>query len=333
MATIRDVAEKANVGVGTVSRVINESPDVSPDTRKRVQKAIQELNYTPNLTARRLSLGKTWQIAVVLPYLTLPSYVERLRGVQQALGNTEYYPILYSVGSPDQRDDYLTTLSEKTQVDGLLIISMPLSQKQTQLLIKNEIPTVLIDASSDALPHIIVDDISGGMLATRHLIELGHRRIGFLSDFLDTPFQRSGKDRYSGYRKALQEAGLPYREEFVIEGERGRRNAARLAHRLLTRIPRPSAIFTSSDTHAIGVLDAAAELDIKVPGELSIIGYDGIRDAEYLNLTTISQPLFETGVRGARLLLDLINNHQLESLCLEMPLKLILRGTTAPPVT
>lgn len=333
MATIRDVAEKANVGVGTVSRVINESPDVSPDTRERVQKAIQELNYTPNLTARRLSLGKTWQIAVVLPYLTLPSYVERLRGVQQALGNTEYYPILYSVGSPDQRDDYLTTLSEKTQVDGLLIISMPLSHKQTQLLIKNEIPTVLIDASSDALPHIVVDDISGGMLATRHLIELGHRRIGFLSDFLDTPFQRSGKDRYSGYRKALQEAGIPYREEFVIEGERGRRNAARLAHRLLTRIPRPSAIFTSSDTHAIGVLDAAAELDIKVPRELSIIGYDGIRDAEYLNLTTISQPLFETGVRGARLLLDLIDNHQLESLCLEMPLKLILRGTTAPPVT
>lgn len=333
MATIRDVAEKANVGVGTVSRVINESPDVSPDTRERVQKAIQELNYTPNLTARRLSLGKTWQIAVVLPYLTLPSYVERLRGVQQALGNTEYYPILYSVGSPDQRDDYLTTLSEKTQVDGLLIISMPLSQKQTQLLIKNEIPTVLIDASSDALPHIIVDDISGGMLATRHLIELGHRRIGFLSDFLDTPFQRSGKDRYSGYRKALQEAGIPYREEFVIEGERGRRNAARLAHRLLTRIPRPSAIFTSSDTHAIGVLDAAAELDIKIPRELSIIGYDGIRDAEYLNLTTISQPLFETGVRGAKLLLDLIDNHQLESLCLEMPLKLILRGTTAPPLT
>jgi DNA-binding LacI/PurR family transcriptional regulator len=333
VATIRDVAEKANVGVGTVSRVINESPDVSPDTRERVQKAIQELNYTPNLTARRLSLGKTWQIAVVLPYLTLPSYVERLRGVQQALGNTEYYPILYSVGSPDQRDDYLTTLSEKTQVDGLLIISMPLSHKQTQLLIKNEIPTVLIDASSDALPHIVVDDISGGMLATRHLIELGHRRIGFLSDFLDTPFQRSGKDRYSGYRKALQEAGIPYREEFVIEGERGRRNAARLAHRLLTRIPRPSAIFTSSDTHAIGVLDAAAELDIKVPRELSIIGYDGIRDAEYLNLTTISQPLFETGVRGARLLLDLIDNHQLESLCLEMPLKLILRGTTAPPVT
>jgi len=333
VATIRDVAKKANVGVGTVSRVINESPDVSPDTRERVQKAIQELNYTPNLTARRLSLGKTWQIAVVLPYLTLPSYVERLRGVQQALGSTEYYPILYSVGSPEQRDDYLTILSEKTQVDGLLIISMPLSQKQTQLLLENEIPTVLIDASSGALPHIIVDDISGGLLATRHLIELGHRRIGFLSDYLDTPFQRSGKDRYFGYRKALQEAGFPYQEKFVIEGERGRRNAARLAHRLLTRIPRPSAIFTASDTHAIGVLDAAAELDIEVPRELSIIGYDGIRDAEYLNLTTISQPLFETGVRGARLLLDLINNHQLESLCLEMPLKLILRGTTAPPVT
>ncbi len=331
MATIKDVAEKANVGVGTVSRVLNESPEVSPDTRKRVKKAIKELNYSPNLTARRLSLGKTWQIAVILPYLTLPSYVERLRGVQQALGSTEYYPILYSVGSPEQRDEYLATLSRKTQVDGLLLISMPISDAQTHTLLQNDVPAVLIDASNQLLPHIIVDDVAGGRMAAETLIQLGHQRIGFLSDTLDTPYQRSGKDRFIGYRRALEKAGILYQEQYVIEGERGRKNASLLAQKLLRTSPPPSAIFAASDTHAIGILDAAAEMGLEVPGDLSVIGYDGIRDAEYLNLTTISQPLFETGVQGASLLLDLIDNQKPEHQCIELPLKLIRRGTTAPP--
>lgn len=328
MATIKDVARKANVGIGTVSRVINESAEVSPNTRRKVKKAIQDLDYTPNITARRLSLGKTWQIGVVLPYLTLPSYVERLRGVQQALGGTDYYPILYSVGNPAQRDEYLVTLSEKTQVDGLLVISMPLSPPQTAKIHANQIPTVLIDACNQTIPHIVVDDVTGGRMAVEHLIELGHTRIGFLSDYLDTPFQHSGKDRYHGYREALDGHDIPYQAQYVVEGDRGRENARRLALQLLELDSPPTAIFASSDTHAIGVLDAAGEMGVSVPDQLSVIGYDGIRDAEYLNLTTISQPLFETGVRGAELLLNLINGEDPPFRSCELPLKLLERGTT-----
>jgi DNA-binding LacI/PurR family transcriptional regulator len=275
-----------------------------------------------------LSLGKTWQIGVVLPYLTLPSYVERLRGVQQTIGSTEYYPILYSVGSPEQRDEYLALLSEKTQVDGLLIISMPLSRPQRDKILTNQIPTVLIDASDSALNHIVVDDIAGGQMATAHLIELGHRRIAFLCDTLDTPFQSSGKDRYLGYRHALQNAGIPYRQEYVLESERGLEEARQAARRLLCLEPAPTAVFASCDTKAIGVLEAARDLGLQVPDDLSVIGYDNIRDASYLNLTTIGQPLYQSGVKGTRLLLDLIHGDLQDTRGIELPVRLVTRKTT-----
>lgn len=328
MATIKDVARKAQVGIGTVSRVINHSPSVRPDTRRKVQRVIEELNYSPNLSARRLSTGKTWQIAVILPYLTLPSYVERLRGVQQTIGSTGYYPILYSVDSPDQRDEYLDLLSEKTQVDGLLIISMPLSRSQREKILTNQIPAVLIDAGDSALTHIVVDDLAGGQMATSHLIQLGHRRIAFLCDQLDTPFQSSGKDRYLGYRHALHRAGIPYRSDYVVEGDKGREEARRLTHQLLQTEPTPTAIFASCDTKAIGVLDAARDLGLEVPGDLSVVGYDNIRDSSYLNLTTISQPLFESGVQGTRLLLDLISGEMQDTRSIELPVQLVARKTT-----
>lgn len=330
MATIKDVARKADVGVGTVSRVINQSDAVRPQTRKKVLQAIDDLNFSPNLSARRLSLGKTWQIAVILPYLTLPSYVERLRGVQQEIGNTDYYPILYSVGSPEQRDEYLNMLSEKTQVDGLLIISMPLSREQNRKITVNQIPAVLIDAADPILSHIVVDDVAGGELATQHLIDLGHQKIAYLSDYLDTPFQSSGKDRYQGYRKALQETGIPFREEYLKEGPTGREQAYQAALKLLTQSNPPSAVFASSDTKAIGVLDAARHLNIPIPDQLSLIGYDNIRDSEFLHLTTISQPLLKSGVQGTRLLLDIVENNQQGQLSVELPLTLIVRDTTGP---
>lgn len=331
MATIKDVAREAQVGVGTVSRVINHSNAVHPDTRKKVLQAIEDLHYSPNLTARRLSLGKTWQIAVILPYLTMPSYVERLRGVQQAIGETEYYPILYSVGNPDQRDEYLDILSDKTQVDGMLVMSMPLSTAQTKKILHNQVPTVLIDASNPELDHIIIDDIAGGQLAAQHLIDLGHRRIAFLSDNLDTPFQESGRDRYLGYRRALKEAGLPFRPRCVREGEKGRQAARRMAVDLLSQPEPPTAVVATCDTKAIGVLDAARQLNLRVPEDLSVIGYDNIRDSEYVSLTTISQPLLESGIRGTRLLLDLIDKKRDDPpRSYQLPIELVTRGSTAP---
>jgi LacI family transcriptional regulator len=330
-ATIKDVAEKAQVGVGTVSRVLNNSPSVSSSTREKVQQAIKELNYSPNPNARRLSLGKTWHIAVVLPYLTFPSYVERLRGVQHVLADSEYDLVLYSIGNPDQRDEYFSRLSKKSQVDGLLIISLPPTDRQAELFVQNNIATVLVDACHDLLSHVIVDDIKGGHLATQHLISLGHRKIAFLSDTLDTPYQRSAEDRFIGYRQTLKQHAIPVHDRYIKTGKMGRRNAYLMTKDLLKQDDPPTALFAASDTQAIGALDAAKTLNIPVPDQLSVIGYDGIRDAEYLNLTTIAQPLFNSGVIGTKILIKSIqsrNNSPQEHL---LPLQLVDRKTTAPP--
>ena len=328
--TIKDVARKAQVGVGTVSRVINDSPAVSAATRQRVEQAIKELDYTPNLNARRLSSGKTWQIAVVLPYLTLPSYVERLRGVQQIFGESEYYPILYSVGTPSQKDEYLELLTTRNQVDGLLMISLPLSDAQTRKILNNRVPAVLIDSDNEHLSHVVVNDVQGGRLATNHLLQHGHRRIGFLSHYRHTPYQRSAEDRYQGYRQALKQAGIPFREHYVIEGGLGREAAEGMAHKLLDLAQPPTAIFATSDTQAIGVLDAARARRMTVPGELSVIGFDDIRDAEYVNLTTVNQPLYESGLQGATLLLKELTHPQQQPEQGILPLQLKNRMTTGP---
>lgn len=330
--TIKDVAQKAQVGVGTVSRVINESPAVSTATRLKVQEAIQELNYSPNPSARRLSLGKTWQIAVVLPNLTLSSYVERLRGILQALSDSEYQPVLYAVGSPEQRDETFNSFSNKNHVDGALAISLTPGQRQTQKFIQNEIPLVLIDTHHEHFRHVFVDDVQGGALATQHLIDLGHDKIAYISDPLDFPFQKSAAaNRYQGYRRALNENSIPYRDDYFMEGERGRHNGKRMAERLLDLPDRPTAIFTSCDTQAIGVLDAAREAGMKAPGDLSVIGYDGIREAELVNLTTVAQPLYESGHIAARMLLESLKTHPPADHCRQLPVEVRVRGTTAPP--
>jgi DNA-binding LacI/PurR family transcriptional regulator len=305
---------------------------VRDDTRRRVEAAIEALDYSPNPIARKLSRGRTHTIAVVLPLFTLPSFVERLRGVHQELADNGYDLVLYNVESYKHRGAYLARLASPSRIDGLLLISLPPSDEQAALLLETGVPTVLIDANHPQFHRIIVDDEQGGRLATSHLIELGHERIAFLSDFLDTPFHQSMRLRYEGYRGALAGAGIPFKPAFHVYDHHGRHEARMLARDLLRLEETPTAIFASSDTQAIGVLDAAQDLGIRVPEDLSVIGFDGIRDAEYLDLTTIEQPLYESGTTGARILLSLLREDA-DELRTEvvLPLRLIRRATTGPP--
>ncbi len=330
--TIRDVAKRANVGVGTVSRVLNNSPAVREETRERVLVAIKELNYSPNPIAQQLSSGRTHAIAVTLPFLTYPSFVERLRGVQNAIANSSYQLILYSAETPDHRDRHFEDLIRYTRSDGVLIISIPLTEEHSQRFIERGIPIVLVDIQHPNMNRVNVDDCHGGYMATKHLIELGHHKIAFISDILDTKLKFVAmKNRLEGYQKALKEAGIPIRPEYHLEDKHGRIEARGMTRKLLDLDDPPTAIFAGSDTQAIGVLDAAQDCGIKVPDQLSVIGYDNIRDAEYLNLTTIAQPLFESGYEGARLLISILENPQPNVQEIKMSLQLIDRGTTAPP--
>lgn len=332
-ATIRDVAQQAGVGLGTVSRVINGSHSVSEATRQRVLDVIKHLNYVPNPTARRLSLGRTLTIGVIVPFFTRPAEVERLRGIEHTLLDSGYDLILYNVETPEQRDQYFRDIPRRERVDGVLIVSLTPRDGDVKPFKKANVPIVLVDAhhaSLARLNQVITDDIAGGHAATQHLIELGHRRIAYLSDCLDEPFNfTSSRDRLTGYQQGLQAAGIPFRPDYHVQGEHGRVEARRLAAQLLTRPDRPTAIFAASDTQALGVLEAARDAGLRVPEDLSIIGYDDIEIAEYLGLTTMSQKLYQSGQRGVEMLLTALRDPEAAPVTEVLPAELTVRGTTA----
>ncbi len=334
--TIRDVAQRAGVGLGTVSRVLNDSPLVSDTTRDRVLHVIRELNFSPNPHARRLSLGKTLTIGVVIPFFTLPSFVERLRGVESALANTPFDLLITNVENPARRATCFRDSSRRNRVDGLLVISLPPFDHEIALLLNAGVPVVLIDVNNPRVsmfPRLTVDDLAGGKRATEHLIQLGHTRIAMVSDTLSGPFNFTAThDRYRGYRQALKAAGIPCNPLYHREVTHSRHEAKIATHELMRLSLPPTAIFAGSDTQALGVLEAAQELRINVPDELSVVGYDDIDMAAYLGLTTTRQLLFESGQKGAELLLDLIATSQqpLVPFHEEMPTEFVVRQTTKP---
>ena len=333
-ATIRDVARRAGVGLGTVSRVINDSPLVSESTRKRVLQTIAELNYVPNPTARRLSMGKTLTIAVIVPFFTRPAQTGRLRGIENALVESDYDLTIYNVETVQRRDYCIREIPRKERADGAIILSLSPRNEDIPFLLAADVPIVLVDANHPSLHQlnrVVINDIEGGRLATQHLIDLGHRRIGFISDYLEEPFNfTSSRDRFAGYREALQAARIPLQTEYHQQGEHGRHQAYCLAMEMLALPTPPTAIFAASDTQAMGVLQAARENSLRVPEDLSVVGYDDIEVAEYLGLTTIRQLLYESGQRGVELLLEILQEPSTQPICEVMPVELVARSTTAP---
>jgi LacI family transcriptional regulator len=333
--TIRDVARHAGVSVATASRALNANQVVNPQTRARVLAVMDELGFTPNPAARRLSLGRTLTVGVVVSFLTRPQAAERLRGVDAVLADSEFDLVIYNVESVAKRDHYLATLADSQRTDGLLVMSLPPPPDAVPVLTRAPVPVVFIDVhtpSVSELPRIVGDDVAGGALAARHLLDLGHRSIAFVGDAMEDPFGfTSSRDRQNGLTGELRGAGIEIGEEWIGHGAHGRYEARDLAHRMLTSTPRPTAIFAASDTQALGVIAAARDLGLRVPDDLSVIGYDDIEAADYVGLTTVSQQLFESGRRGAELLLAEIGLRSEESPQTKLHPQLVVRATTAPP--
>ncbi len=337
--TIRDVAKRAGVGIGTVSRVLNESRLVSDDTRSRVLTAIAELDYAPSAVARRLSRGKAMAVAVIAPFFTRRSYVERLQGIEYVLSNAGYDLILYNIETVARRDECLRSVPRGERLDGLLIISLAPDDSEVERFAAQEVPAVLIDAYHPALPTVQIDDVAGARTAVDHLIDLGHRRIAYIGETLDQNplrFQPVG-DRYHGYCLSLAEAGIPFRPEYHRQGRYSWREAHSMTHELLDLPEPPTAIFAYSDTLAFGVLEAAQQRGVSVPGDLSVIGFDDVEIAHYFRLTTVRQGLYESGARGAELLLEWLDTDDApepevsSTQHIVLPTELVVRSSTAPP--
>jgi DNA-binding LacI/PurR family transcriptional regulator len=326
VATIAEVARQAGVGVATVSRVLNGSPAVRDETRRRVLEAIDDLGYAPNAAARALSTGRTLSVGVVAPFFTRPSVMERLRGVAHVLSGAGYQLLLFDVERPGQDSDSFRTLPGG--LDGLLSISLCPADADLDRFEAARLPAVLIDHRHDRVSAVYTDDVAGGRLATEHLLGLGHRRIAFIGDFEHNYHGfASSAMRRTGYEHALSAAGVELEEELVLRASHGREAAAELTRELLLSAEPPTAVFAASDTQAVGVLSAAEELGVDVPGDLSVVGYDDIEVARYAGLTTVAQPLEESGARGAELLLAALDGAAVSAQ--QLPVELVVRSTTA----
>ena len=331
-ATIHDVARRAGVGIGTVSSVLNNSRPVSIHTRQRVLKAIDELDFVPNTSGRRLSMGKTHTIGVVIPFFTIASQTERLRGIMSVLAGSEYDISLYTIETVPQRNRVLQKVTRRGHIDGLIIFSIVPTEEDYQRIVRGNVPTVLVESYHPKLHSISLDDRTASQHAVAYLIDLGHEKIAYVGDILDDPFGTFfSRNRYEGYCLAMQHAGLPLRPEYCQLGWHDQNEARQMALELLNLPDPPTAIFAFSDEQALGVLEAARDLELAVPRDLSVVGYDDIRLAHFAQLTTVRQNLFDSGVQGVDLLLKLIDKPELPVCHQQLPTELVTRRTTAPP--
>ena len=327
--TIHDVARIAGVGIGTVSRVINNSPGVKPATRKRVLSAIAQLNYRPNPIARSMISKRTGAIGVIVPFFTRPFNTELLRGVEAALVRLGKELVLYNVETDAQRDHYFSELPMHRRVDGLLLLSLPIEDSFALSLKEVGMAVVLLDAYSPFFTSLVVDNIEGAYQAVKYLIEQGHHRIGFINGVTEGNIKfNQANDRLIGLHRALGEAGLLFEPELLMTSEWGRYGGKQAALQLLSQEKRPTAIFTSSDMQAIGVLEAAKDLNINVPEDLSVMGYDGIEVAELLELSTVQQPMRQMGELGVSKLIELMKNPKQLPELIRLNTTLIERRTT-----
>ena len=332
--TIADVAADAGVGVGTVSRVLNGSDQVRESTMRTVLDSIDRLGYRPSHAAAALVRGSQRTVALIVAHLTRPSTVVRVASALAVFEQQGYDAIVYNVDSPAERDRHLEALLPTHRADGVLAICLPLSPGQLGQFARAGVAVVSVDAANPGVPQTIIDDVAGGRLAAGHLIALGHRRIGFVGDM---PHRKppaglgftSSANRQRGYRQALAAAGIDAEDGLIRLGPHDAAVAAEHAAQLLKSPDPPSAIFAASDIQAIGVLSAADRLGVAVPGELSVVGFDDIESAAFLDLTTVRQPLARSGTESARRLCTLLRGERVRPWRQELPIELMARGSSA----
>jgi LacI family transcriptional regulator len=329
--TIADVADRAGVSIATVSRVVNGRYGVAPGTMSRVQAVIDELGYESSLVARSLRSQRTNVIGILVADIE-PFSAELLKGAAKALHESEFEMVVYSAGQRSREGwerRYVSRLSG-TLTDGIILVT------PTVVAVNASQPVVAVDphVGGSALPTIDAQNFEGAVEITQHLIELGHRRIGFLAG---RPDLESARRREAGYRAALEAAGIPFDTELVRVGGFTEETAEAPARELLTLTDRPTAIFAANDLSAIQTMRTAAELGIAVPDDMSVVGFDNIPESALTDppLTTVDQSIQELGVEAVRTLLDLIENRDRHAgetpIHITLPTKLVVRRSTAAP--
>jgi len=327
-ATIYDVAAIAGVSILTVSRVLNAPEQVQEATRTRVLAAIDQLNFVPRAEAAARARKGTGRIGILAPFFTYRSFTDRFRGVVTALADLSFELVVYSVTSSAQRDGYLAKIALNRQLDGLIVMALAVDDVATQRLLSHDLATVLIEVANPSFSCVEIDNEAGGRLAAEFLLERGHRRFAFVGDSEVPNYAIPTSDwRLAGYRGSLRQAGLALPDAYIALAPHGMEQACQMTHQLLDLPEPPSAVFAPSDTQALGVLKAARERGLRVPAELAVVGFDDVEIADYIGLTTIRQPLKESGRIAVELLLARLADGSRPIQRVTLPLTLVQRET------
>jgi len=328
--TIYDVAKQSGVSISTISRALNTPDKVNPNTHRQVMDAIDKLGFVPKAEARARALQNTGRIGVLTPFFTAPSFVQRLRGVASALSKANYELVIYPVDSMDHLQGYISSIPLMGNLDGLIIMSLSLADKDANRLHDKGMETVLIEYSYLKLNSILIDDQHGGRLAAEHLIKKGHTRMGFLGDI--EPPERFAihpvKSRLIGFQQTLKDAGLSLPSSYIRSASYEQEDSRKAAHELLNLPKPPTAIFAASDIQALSIMKTARMLNINIPEDLAVVGFDDIDVAEHVDLTTVRQQLDESGRLAAEMVLSRIDNPNRSPQHINLPLTLIERLTS-----
>lgn len=327
--TIYDVAAQAGVSITTVSRMLNAPDKVNPETRERIMAAIDALGFVPKAEARARALRNTGRIGVITPFFIAPSFVQRLRGTAAALAKEHYELVIYPVDSVEQLQGYISSIPIMGNLDGLIIMSLAIKDRDVRRLIQNAMPAVLIEFSHEALNSITINDEQGGRMVGEYFLSKGHNRMGFLGD-IEPPDRYAihpVKLRLQGFTDALASAGIPLPAEYIKQTPYTPEGSRQAAYELLTMPDRPTAIFAASDIQALSIMKVARQLGLTIPNDFSLIGFDDIDYAEYADLTTVRQHLDESGRLAVETLMGRIADPSRPIQHINLPLMLIERQT------
>jgi LacI family transcriptional regulator len=336
MPTIVDVARRANVSVGTVSHVLSGAGSVGEARRERVLAAIRELNYRPNSIARSLKTRQTKMLGAIISDITNPFFPQLVRGAEDAALQRHY--ILITVNTDDQVErerEFLSMLLAR-RVDGLLLVPSPNSRDHSHITgaLQSGVPLVAVDRFNEKVPTdaVYVNNRKGVVMCINHLVRLGHRRIAYLGANWDV---WNARQRQRGYEQALKESGIRPDASLIVDGDFRLQSGYRVAKELCLRPDPPTAIFAANAMMGMGALQAIQELGLRCPEEISIAMFD---DLPFMNIiqphpTAVSQPAYDIGFRGARLLIDRIEGRVTGSdpVRIELEPELLVRGSTGPP--
>lgn len=309
MPTIKDIAREVNVSVSTISRVLNNKPDVSEETKIKVEKAIKEMGYNPNRIARGLVLKKTNSIGLVIPDINNPFFPEIIKGVERTAKKLGYSLILCNTDNDKKEERESISLLRSKQVDGI-ILSLSLENKAVlKELEKEKFPIVQIDRQiKDSIyPAVTIDNKRSAYIATEYLIKQGHRKIGHVTGDLST---ETALNRLKGYKLALKDHNITIKEEWILEGDYSIESGKEMMEKIIKLKDRPTALFFANDLMAFGAYETIFKYNYSIPEDFSIIGHDNIEITSFVRpgLTTMDQPKYRLGEIAAKNLISIIEN-------------------------